>query len=382
MAPAVTIALVGRAVTYPFRGSIAADAGGLIRLSDEAVKIMHQDITSEHGFSVPAMLPEKDLDAINRTVITMSATDTENLRAQGTVKGGLLQWSRQAMVTSTTGAVWGPQSPYRNAADLQILLLTLLMFLLPKLFFPKLFRARGLAASAMIEYMRKVGHETASGLVRKRYKHHLDRFGLSVEDIARGELRNTFAVLSNLTPCAFGVLYRVYSDDQVLANVCQELSILARESYGPGSEISNSVKLAGMRTYCPMLLNAFQETLRYLAVNPRPRVLIDNVLLDGHILIKKGSMFIIPALVRHSSVPVWGNDPGESNHRFAPKAASGRKKPNRVAFRAFGGGHVLCPGRHFATFDPRDRTKEWHVTYPGSDKVIRTVSEDITGVGE
>ena len=32
--------------------AIAADAGSVVGMSKEAVKIMHQDLTSEHGFSV------------------------------------------------------------------------------------------------------------------------------------------------------------------------------------------------------------------------------------------------------------------------------------------------------------------------------------------
>ena len=84
---------------------------------------MHQDLQSEHGFSVSwprfimsAMGPGKDLDAINRKSIEVFADDMEKLRAPGPVTVGLWQWSRQVMVTSMTEAIWGPQNPYRNAA--------------------------------------------------------------------------------------------------------------------------------------------------------------------------------------------------------------------------------------------------------------------------
>lgn len=40
--------------------------------------------------------------------------------------------------------------------------LTFSMFPFAKLFFPKLFRTRGRAAAAMIEYMRRGGYKTAS----------------------------------------------------------------------------------------------------------------------------------------------------------------------------------------------------------------------------
>ena len=103
--------------------AIAADAGIAVGMSKEAVRIMHENLTSEHGFSVswprfivPAMSPGKDLDAINRRSIEVLAGEMKALNAKGTAGLGLSQWSRQTMVTATTEAVWGPQNPYRDPA--------------------------------------------------------------------------------------------------------------------------------------------------------------------------------------------------------------------------------------------------------------------------
>jgi hypothetical protein len=103
--------------------AIAADASLTVGMSKEAVSIMHQDLTSEHSFSLswprfilPAMNPGNDLDAINRRAVEVLANELEVLRAKGPVKLGLSQWSRQIMVTATTEAVWGPQNPYRDPA--------------------------------------------------------------------------------------------------------------------------------------------------------------------------------------------------------------------------------------------------------------------------
>ena len=103
--------------------AIAADAGFTVGMSKEAVKVMHEDLTSEHGFSVswpryiiPALSPGKDLDAINRRSVEVLADEMKTLKATGTVRLGLSQWSRRVMVTATTEAVWGPQNPYRDPA--------------------------------------------------------------------------------------------------------------------------------------------------------------------------------------------------------------------------------------------------------------------------
>ncbi|KAL2016802.1 hypothetical protein VTK56DRAFT_2971 [Thermocarpiscus australiensis] len=422
--------------------SIAADAGNVVGMSKAAVEIMKRDLTSDHGFStswpkyiMPSMAPGPDLDAINRRSIEIFAGEMEKLRAQGTAKVGLWEWSRGIMVESTTEAVWGPQNPYRDpevAEAWRIFeagFLTLSMFPLPSLFFPKLFRAREVAAKAMIDYMRKGGHKTASGLVRKRVEHHGELFGLGVDDMGRGELGNSFAVLGNTTPCALWVLYHIFSDDKVLADIRREVSALVKEESADGATTVSSIDLAGIKDSCPILLSTFQETLRYRAVNPGPRVLLEDVLLDdGRILLKKGSMLMIPAPVQHTDEAAWGADARRFDHlRFVRK---GERRPNRVAFRAFGGGHVLCPGRHFASteimslaallvlqFDvvpvagggrwveptwnnspvqagfpvidedirvelrPRDPGRKWRVTYSGSDKAMDIVSEDIAAGG-
>lgn len=53
--------------------------------------------------------------------------------------------------------------------------LILAAFPLASIFFPKLSKARALASAAMMDYMRKGGQKTASGLVRKRYEHHVEQ---------------------------------------------------------------------------------------------------------------------------------------------------------------------------------------------------------------
>ncbi|KAI1180212.1 cytochrome P450 [Nemania sp. FL0916] len=331
--------------------AIVADAGGHVGMSMEAVKIMRDNITSEHGFSVswprfimPAMAPGKDLDAMNKAAIKAFTTETEKLRAKGRSIVGLGEQSRQAMVTATTEAVWGPQNPYRDAEVINAWktfesgFLTLAMFPFSTLLFPKLVRARERVAAALIEYMRQGGYKTASGLIHKRFEHHHDQFGLAIDDIARTELGNTFAVLGNSTPCAFWVH--------------GELSALVRESCEESGDMVCSIDLANIRTHCPVLQSTFHETLRYRAINYGLRLVIEDVLLDGRILLKKGSILMIPATVQHTSIPAWGSDAGDFDYmRFALKPEPGGRGPNRNAFRGFGGGHVLCPGRHFASFE-------------------------------
>ncbi|CAN8104370.1 unnamed protein product [Discula destructiva] len=419
--------------------AIAADAGTTVGLSEKSVKMMHDDLTSEEGFSLSwpkhmmsSMSPGADLDAMNRRAIEVISNDMKASRTEGSVKVGLWQWSRDIMVASTTEAVWGPQNPYRDTAVAEawgifesgFLALNTVPWL--STCFPKLVRAREVAATALIDYVRKGGHKTASGLVRKRYEHHVERWGFSSEDFGRGELGNTFAVLGNSTPCAPWLLYHIYSDDQVLADIRREVSALVRDN-ADGEEHGRkicSIDLASIRTSCPVLLSTFQETMRHRGIASGPRFLLEDVLLDGKYLLKKGNMLMIPTLVQHTDTAAWGDDALVFDYmRFARKPGLGKKRLNRVAFRAFGSGHVLCPGRHFASteimalaalvalqFDvvpvggkwvdptwensplqsgfavpdedievelrPRHPGTEWNVTFSGSDEAMKIVIED------
>ncbi|KAL2151436.1 hypothetical protein VTH82DRAFT_6534 [Thermothelomyces myriococcoides] len=441
---------------------IAADAGDAVGISKEGLKIMKRDLMDDNGFGLswpryimPAMAPGPELDAINRRAIEIYVEEMARLRARAAgedgnnkVVVGLWEWTRRVMVQSTTEAVWGPENPYRDpvVADawrtFEAGFLTLAMFPLASLLFPKLLAAREVAARAMIDYMHRGGYKTASGLVRRRFEHH-NSFGLSLDDMGRGELGNTFAVLGNTTPCALWVLFHIMSDDRVLADVRAELEALVKEEEPKEAEDGSkrpvsSIDLAQIKESCPILLSTFQETLRYRAVNPGPRVLLEDVTLDGgRTLLKKGAMLMMPAPVQHTDTDAWGDDARQFDYlRFAPPSVTAagdndkktRRKPNRVAFRAFGGGHVLCPGRHFASMEilalaslvvlqfdvvplagrwveptwentpaqagfpvidhdipvelrPRDPRRKWRVAYSGSDKAMHIVAEDISAGG-
>lgn len=56
----------------------------------------------------------------------------------------------------------------------------------------------------------------------------------------------------------------------------------------------------------------------------------------------------MPSTVQHSSASAWGPDVDSFQHeRFLKQPSTAKHNPG--AFRAFGGGATLCPGRHFAS---------------------------------
>lgn len=64
---------------------------------------------------------------------------------------------------------------------------------------------------------------------------------------------------------------------------------------------------------------------------------------------RRGNTILIPSTVQHSSSLAWGDDFNEFHYKRFVKEPTKTKNHNPVAFRAFGGGATLCPGRHFAS---------------------------------
>lgn len=339
--------------------AITARAGAVCGMSKRALGIMGHDLTNENAFSIswpryiaPALAPGPELDAINKKAAELFASKLTN--HTGTFKTGLREWSQRIMNATTTEAIYGPQNPYREPAvmeaweTLEASFLTFSLFPFAIRLFPKIYGAREVVAAAMMDYIRRDAHQHASGLVRKRFEHH-SSFNLDVEDIGRGEVGNTFGILANSTPCAFWLLFHIFSDAQVLADVRRELQPLLHKDDDEGRLNFNA---ANVRTSCPLLLSTFEETLRYRSVGVGPRAILEDVLLDDRFLLKRGSLLLIPSSVQHSSRAAWGEDAGGFRHTrfFVPEEKKREKKQkSRAAFRPFGGGHTLCPGRHFAS---------------------------------
>ena len=77
-------------------------------------------------------------------------------------------------------------------------------------------------------------------------------------------------------------------------------------------------------------------------------------MLDDTFLLRKGMVVQMPTAVMHSDVAAWGEHVQDFQPRRFLKQNSMSKggfKPNFTAYRPFGGGASMCPGRHFVTLE-------------------------------
>lgn len=224
-------------------------------------------------------------------------------------------------------------------------------------FFPSFIARKGIAGRAKVaeafeQYYRTGGHEEGSVLARNRYETSLKN-GISLKDIARYEVGGATAILVNTAPAAFWMLLYVYSHAELLEELREEVSSIMVVTIDKTGNSIRSLDITSVKTDCPLLTSTFQEVLRHRSMGTSIRQVMQDTVLDDRWLLKKDCMVQMPSRVIHTDQSIWGKDVGSFNPRRFMKDEVHKnertKRINPAAFRAFGGGTTLCPGRHFAT---------------------------------
>jgi len=180
---------------------------------------------------------------------------------------------------------------------------------------------------------------------------------------AQAEQGMMFAIVANAMPATFWVISYIFTHPDVLRDIRAELE----NTDGVVSVRSNGeriISISGLRAKTPLLNSVLREVLRVYAALSSVRLVLEDTIIANQYLLKKGSIVQIPAVTVHSDASIWGSDVAEFNPRRFEKSINGTlvengsagadKKEKQVhpsAFRAFGGGSSLCPGRHFAQME-------------------------------
>lgn len=215
---------------------------------------------------------------------------------------------------------------------------------LPNILAPKGHRGRQKLFQAFHQYYEQDGHKSGSRIVQARYEVNR-KYNISTEDIEHFDLSLCYGLLVNTVPAVSWVLYYVYSQPSLLESLRTTISPYIHLL---GADLMRHVSIAEVIDGCPLLSSLVQETLRVQSTNASGRVVLQDTMLEDQYLLKKDSILLIPSAELHNNPSIWGPSFKDFDaQRFMPNRTSGLKQP-ASAYRAYGSGASVCPGRFFA----------------------------------
>ena len=232
--------------------------------------------------------------------------------------------------------------------DLNLLILDIA----PKFLAPQGYRARSILAAAFKLYFENYvpGQTESSAMVLARYSANL-KYGITAQNQGLLEVGTLLGILANTIPAIFYMLVHVYSDQALLQDLRNELKNTSLST--PPNNRKRILRVANLREKCHLLHSTFQEVLRVHAQGAGARFVREDTMLDNRYLLEKGMVVQMPIAVLHSDPLSWGSNAEQFQPRrfLRQKDAEGMFKANSSAYRPFGGGTSLCPGRHFVTLE-------------------------------
>lgn len=210
----------------------------------------------------------------------------------------------------------------------------LLLDILPKLSGMGAHQAREEVCKAFSEYYSNGVPEDSSALIKARIAVGR-KYGLTTEALARLDVGLGQALLINTVPISTWMLFHIFCSPSLLNEIRVEVSKICLEGH---------MDISRVREACPLLVSTWQEVLRFASYLPSGRTVLEDTMINDLYLLKKGATVLIPSGIIHQDRKAWGEDAATFNAR---RFLLSQKRPS-AAFRGFGGGTLLCPGRHFA----------------------------------
>lgn len=265
----------------------------------------------------------------------------------------ILAWIRHMVTVGTAKFLFGPQNPIAEEPDLEHAFWAfdhglggLLVGILPSLTATKAYNGRERLTAGFRKYL-EAGHMGSATLIARGRARIEKEYGMSMDMTARSALSFLFAGIVNATTTTFWVVLRIFANQELLAQVRQEIGQaleLSSQRSGP-----DSLSIGVVKETCTTLYAVYRESLRVGSENFSVRMVKEDTMLAGRYFLKKGAVVQISGGAIHANSTIWGQDVDEFNPDRFLKEKGKADGFHPAAFRGFGGGKTLCPGRDFAT---------------------------------
>lgn len=365
--PALTAA-VQRNKNLSFSPLIPEATQRILGLDAETVKIVRKNLIREnnnergfipdiHDMVYAYMAPGESLDELSASASVELAklvrhyqSTLQALKGQGKVED-LLLWCQHFVTVATARFLYGPKNPIDVDSenedafwDFDHGLGFLLVNVMPSITAKKAYKGRERLVSALQTYLKEGHHKTASQIVQNRVEISL-RHGWKIDMIARGELSFLFAGIVNTAITSFWLILHIFARPDLLAEVRGELASALGDL-----KSAHAANATTIRNQCPIFMSIFRETLRVGSENSSTRIVLADTVLADQYFLKKDSVLQVVGGAMHVDQRIWGPDANNFDpYRFHEDRLKKQDKIHPAAYRAFGGGATLCPGRHFAT---------------------------------
>ncbi|KAL8728485.1 MAG: hypothetical protein Q9166_005383 [cf. Caloplaca sp. 2 TL-2023] len=317
-------------------------------------------VTEIHDNTVAALADTKNIESVASTMLEEIRPHLDRIERDGEID--LFAWIRKAVTKCSTTAIYGPENPLTRDQDnldeafwhFDASLNRLILAFMPSVLAPRGNRARAKLGSAFQRYFQRyIPRQTQSSAMT--LKRHLinTEYSITPWNAGRLEVGVLLGILANIIPAMFYTIIHILSDKQLLQRIRKELETTSIET-GPDGQ-SRTLKVGTMKEKCHLLHATFKEVLRHHALGSSVRYVREDTFLNGRYLLKKGMVVQMPMGVLHHDPNAWGDDAGDFRPdrflHFIDEPGRGEKQSQAHAFRPFGGGTSLCPGRHVAALE-------------------------------
>ncbi|KAF2125356.1 cytochrome P450 [Dothidotthia symphoricarpi CBS 119687] len=314
-------------------------------------------VTRSHYIITPALGPQK-VREIAETQLNLFGKQISDI--EDGMETELFRYITRGLTKTSMQTFYGPENPFalhpelvESFWDWETGAVAYMVNVLPKITARKAYYGLEACVKGFVEYFENGRGNQALTMLQDRKKMHEDE-GISLYEHCRLEMAFSFAISSNAGITSFWVVNNIFSRPELVSQIREEIS--ANALVAPGT-----ISASRLKDSCPLLSSVYRETMRITAPMASARFVLEDTILADTYLLRKNTTVQIAGGVMHADGDIWGPDVSSFNARRFMHNLNGSKsnadgsvpegKANAIhpaAFRAFGGGSSLCPGRHFA----------------------------------